>query len=175
MAALTLLLKPSSSPSLSLLFKQSLSTTTTTPTAIVSHIESYHHHHTPNFSNPKLSRNFQWVFLGCPGVGKGTYASRLSNLLGVPHIATDLVFLFMKSCLLLVLFPAKEGMMELQGDDGVAGNPFRPICDGFRRWASGLMCGGYDWRRWRRWFEYGDSNVGGSSGGFGVVRRCWIQ
>lgn len=37
-------------------------------------------------------RNVQWVFLGCPGVGKGTYASRLSNLLGVPHIATgDLV------------------------------------------------------------------------------------
>ncbi|KAJ0744568.1 putative adenylate kinase [Helianthus annuus] len=38
------------------------------------------------------SISFQWVFLGCPGVGKGTYASRLSNLLGVPHIATgDLV------------------------------------------------------------------------------------
>ncbi|MBA0871695.1 hypothetical protein Goshw_029093, partial [Gossypium schwendimanii] len=37
-------------------------------------------------------RNVQWVFLGCPGVGKGTYASRLSNLLGVPHISTgDLV------------------------------------------------------------------------------------
>ncbi|KAK7378603.1 hypothetical protein VNO80_04048 [Phaseolus coccineus] len=37
-------------------------------------------------------RNVQWVFLGCPGVGKGTYASRLCNLLGVPHIATgDLV------------------------------------------------------------------------------------
>ncbi|KAK3407080.1 adenylate kinase 1, chloroplastic [Eucalyptus grandis] len=37
-------------------------------------------------------RNVQWVFLGCPGVGKGTYASRLSVLLGVPHIATgDLV------------------------------------------------------------------------------------
>lgn len=34
----------------------------------------------------------QWVFLGCPGVGKGTYASRLSKLLAVPHIATgDLV------------------------------------------------------------------------------------
>uniref|UniRef100_A0A2N9J7G0 adenylate kinase n=1 Tax=Fagus sylvatica TaxID=28930 RepID=A0A2N9J7G0_FAGSY len=34
----------------------------------------------------------QWVFLGCPGVGKGTYASCLSKLLGVPHIATgDLV------------------------------------------------------------------------------------
>ncbi|XP_058090452.1 adenylate kinase 1, chloroplastic-like isoform X2 [Magnolia sinica] len=37
-------------------------------------------------------RNVQWVFLGCPGVGKGTYAGRLSHLLGVPHIATgDLV------------------------------------------------------------------------------------
>ncbi|GFP89739.1 probable adenylate kinase 1 chloroplastic [Phtheirospermum japonicum] len=37
-------------------------------------------------------RNVQWVFLGCPGVGKGTYAARLSSLLGVPHIATgDLV------------------------------------------------------------------------------------
>ncbi|XP_030450854.1 probable adenylate kinase 6, chloroplastic [Syzygium oleosum] len=37
-------------------------------------------------------RNHQWVFLGCPGVGKGTYASRLSSLIGVPHIATgDLV------------------------------------------------------------------------------------
>ncbi|CDP04334.1 unnamed protein product [Coffea canephora] len=37
-------------------------------------------------------RNVQWVFLGCPGVGKGTYAARLSTLLGVPHISTgDLV------------------------------------------------------------------------------------
>ncbi|KAL5983174.1 hypothetical protein ACLOJK_017257 [Asimina triloba] len=37
-------------------------------------------------------RRVQWVFLGCPGVGKGTYAGRLSQLLGVPHIATgDLV------------------------------------------------------------------------------------
>ncbi|KAJ6799668.1 adenylate kinase 1, chloroplastic-like [Iris pallida] len=37
-------------------------------------------------------RGVQWVFLGCPGVGKGTYASRLSSLLSVPHIATgDLV------------------------------------------------------------------------------------
>ncbi|KAL7109829.1 hypothetical protein ACP275_06G200100 [Erythranthe tilingii] len=42
-------------------------------------------------SNGK-GRNVQWVFLGCPGVGKGTYAARLSTLLGVPHIATgDLV------------------------------------------------------------------------------------
>jgi adenylate kinase len=41
--------------------------------------------------DPK-DRNVQWVFLGCPGVGKGTYASRLCKLLGVPHIATgDLV------------------------------------------------------------------------------------
>ncbi|KAH9314139.1 hypothetical protein KI387_022766 [Taxus chinensis] len=38
------------------------------------------------------ARNIQWIFLGCPGVGKGTYASRLSKLMGIPHIATgDLV------------------------------------------------------------------------------------
>ncbi|KAL6651829.1 hypothetical protein ACP70R_010754 [Stipagrostis hirtigluma subsp. patula] len=37
-------------------------------------------------------RRVQWAFLGCPGVGKGTYASRLSQLLDVPHISTgDLV------------------------------------------------------------------------------------
>lgn len=37
-------------------------------------------------------RNVQWVFLGCPGVGKGTYAGRLSRLIGAPHISTgDLV------------------------------------------------------------------------------------
>ncbi|CAN1747239.1 Adenylate kinase 1, chloroplastic [Linum perenne] len=48
-------------------------------------------HSFPLRQDPK-DRNVQWVFLGCPGVGKGTYASRLSNLLGVPHIATgDLV------------------------------------------------------------------------------------
>ncbi|XVF55404.1 hypothetical protein PTKIN_Ptkin06aG0033400 [Pterospermum kingtungense] len=53
---------------------------------------------TSPFGNYKITRrdpsqrNVQWVFLGSPGVGKGTYASRLSNLLGVPHIATgDLV------------------------------------------------------------------------------------
>ncbi|KAL9268405.1 Adenylate kinase 1, chloroplastic-like protein [Drosera capensis] len=44
-------------------------------------------------SDPKNNnRSIQWVFLGCPGVGKGTYAGKLSSLLGVPHIATgDLV------------------------------------------------------------------------------------
>ncbi|EFJ08810.1 hypothetical protein SELMODRAFT_160613 [Selaginella moellendorffii] len=38
------------------------------------------------------ARSLQWVFLGCPGVGKGTYASRLATTLAVPHIAMgDLV------------------------------------------------------------------------------------
>lgn len=45
------------------------------------------HEPLPLRRDPK-ARNVQWVFLGCPGVGKGTYASRLSNLLGVPHIST---------------------------------------------------------------------------------------
>eukprot|EP00249_Psilotum_nudum_P034777 c54291_g1_i1 orf=230-754(+) len=37
-------------------------------------------------------RGMHWIFLGCPGVGKGTYASRLSKLLNIPHIAMgDLV------------------------------------------------------------------------------------
>ncbi|PNT62113.1 probable adenylate kinase 6, chloroplastic [Brachypodium distachyon] len=46
----------------------------------------------------KDGRRVQWVFLGCPGVGKGTYASRLSQLLDVPHIATgDLVRLALAS------------------------------------------------------------------------------
>lgn len=43
-------------------------------------------------------RGPHWVFLGCPGVGKGTYASRLSKLLDVPHIAMgDLVRQELKS------------------------------------------------------------------------------
>lgn len=34
----------------------------------------------------------RWVFLGAPGVGKGTYCSRLGKYLGVPHISMgDLV------------------------------------------------------------------------------------
>ncbi|KAE8661063.1 Adenylate kinase 1 [Hibiscus syriacus] len=55
--------------------------------------------HAPSlFGNYKITRrdpserNVQWVFLGSPGVGKGTYANRLSTLLGIPHISTgDLV------------------------------------------------------------------------------------
>lgn len=36
--------------------------------------------------------NRRWVFLGCPGVGKGTYASKLAKYLDIPHISTgDLV------------------------------------------------------------------------------------
>ncbi|GJY89815.1 probable adenylate kinase 6, chloroplastic [Tanacetum coccineum] len=47
---------------------------------------------TSSITKSPNGRNVQWVFLGCPGVGKGTYASRLSKLIGVPHIATgDLV------------------------------------------------------------------------------------
>eukprot|EP00250_Pteridium_aquilinum_P000784 c10950_g1_i1 orf=341-1213(-) len=44
-------------------------------------------------SSPSSSRSGpQWIFLGCPGVGKGTYASRLAKFLGIPHIAMgDLV------------------------------------------------------------------------------------
>lgn len=33
-----------------------------------------------------------WVFLGPPGVGKGTYSTRVAEALGIPHIsAGDLV------------------------------------------------------------------------------------
>ena len=33
-----------------------------------------------------------WVFLGPPGVGKGTYSTRVAEALGIPHIAAgDLV------------------------------------------------------------------------------------
>jgi adenylate kinase len=37
-------------------------------------------------------KRINWVFLGAPGVGKGTYASRISKLMKIPHIsAGDLV------------------------------------------------------------------------------------
>ncbi|XP_073043546.1 adenylate kinase-like [Primulina eburnea] len=84
MAAVARLFRSSSSaPSFSL-FRRSLSMVAAAPSPTS---------HQSNTSRTiPAGRNVQWVFLGCPGVGKGTYASRLSDLLGVPHIATgDLV------------------------------------------------------------------------------------
>lgn len=44
------------------------------------------------------SNDLRWVFLGPPGVGKGTYASRIAAALNVPHIAAgDLVRAEIKS------------------------------------------------------------------------------
>lgn len=41
---------------------------------------------------PTAAKAPVWIFLGPPGVGKGTYASRVASALGVPHIAAgDLV------------------------------------------------------------------------------------
>lgn len=61
-------------------------------TAVSDSIESSAFNPSLTFKKDPKNRNVQWIFLGCPGVGKGTYASRLSKLLGVPHIATgDLV------------------------------------------------------------------------------------
>ncbi|XP_047336578.1 adenylate kinase 1, chloroplastic [Impatiens glandulifera] len=87
MAAVNRLLKPSPLSSFAAIsFRRYLSTTAATSPETV---------HRTILHPPRLDskvRNVQWVFLGCPGVGKGTYASRLSTLLGVPHIATgDLV------------------------------------------------------------------------------------
>jgi adenylate kinase len=47
----------------------------------------------PVISSPAASAMVpSWVFLGPPGVGKGTYSSRVADALGVPHIsAGDLV------------------------------------------------------------------------------------
>lgn len=40
----------------------------------------------------EASGSQHWVFLGAPGVGKGTYSTRVAKALGVPHIAAgDLV------------------------------------------------------------------------------------
>ncbi|KAK9061450.1 hypothetical protein SSX86_018631 [Deinandra increscens subsp. villosa] len=88
MAALTRLLKPQFSS----LLTRSLSTYTSAAPEIDSQSSNSTGPPPPITDDPKGSRSFQWVFLGCPGVGKGTYASRLFDLLGVPHIATgDLV------------------------------------------------------------------------------------
>lgn len=41
---------------------------------------------------PSPAKAPAWIFLGPPGVGKGTYSSRVASALGVPHIAAgDLV------------------------------------------------------------------------------------
>ncbi|KAL3536325.1 hypothetical protein ACH5RR_004786 [Cinchona calisaya] len=86
MAAVIRLFRPSSSPFS--LIRRSLSTAAVTEPV---KSQTYPQNHLPPAVDPK-GRNVQWVFLGCPGVGKGTYASRLSTLLSVPHIATgDLV------------------------------------------------------------------------------------
>ncbi|GJX94668.1 adenylate kinase 1, chloroplastic-like protein [Tanacetum coccineum] len=85
MAALTCLVNLTSTIS-DLFVTRSLSTTT----GGVSKIQS-----STNLSDGKGlgSRNFQWVFVGVRGVGEGTYASRLCNLLGVSHVAIgDLVW-----------------------------------------------------------------------------------
>ncbi|KAL8504570.1 hypothetical protein ACS0TY_015946 [Phlomoides rotata] len=83
MAAVARLFRSSSSTSATYFMRRSLSTAAAT--------EIKPQSCPPPRVDPK-GRNVQWVFLGCPGVGKGTYASRLTNLLGVPHIATgDLV------------------------------------------------------------------------------------
>ncbi|KAK9283894.1 hypothetical protein L1049_012149 [Liquidambar formosana] len=90
MAVLKSLLRSRGSTTCSSLtyIRRTLSTASETDLKLSS---SLNHMSLPLRKDPK-GRIVQWVFLGCPGVGKGTYASRLSSLLGVPHIATgDLV------------------------------------------------------------------------------------
>ncbi|XP_031257085.1 adenylate kinase 1, chloroplastic [Pistacia vera] len=88
MAALTRFTKPSS---LSLSNISRAFYFYSSSSADVAHHNPHPQIHHLTRKDPK-DRNVQWVFLGCPGVGKGTYASRLSKFLGVPHIATgDLV------------------------------------------------------------------------------------
>lgn len=44
------------------------------------------------YSSTASADRIEWVFLGPPGVGKGTYASRAAKAFGVAHIATgDLI------------------------------------------------------------------------------------
>ncbi|KAL9228001.1 hypothetical protein vseg_003625 [Gypsophila vaccaria] len=91
MATLTRLSKLSTTPRL---WKSITTTTATTATATTTTTTTTTTRPLQTFSRASdvTARGIQWVFLGCPGVGKGTYASRLSKLLGVPHIATgDLV------------------------------------------------------------------------------------
>lgn len=58
-----------------------------------------------------------WVFLGPPGVGKGTYASRVADALGIAHIsAGDLVRKEMKEQsdlgrkVRLIFWPISQGV-----------------------------------------------------------------
>lgn len=89
MAALSRVSKPSSSFFASI--TRSVYFYSSASAAAEAETKSYLQNHKFTRKDPK-DRNVQWVFLGCPGVGKGTYASRLSKFLGVPHIATgDLV------------------------------------------------------------------------------------
>ncbi|XP_052173045.1 adenylate kinase-like [Diospyros lotus] len=92
MAAMNRLLKPSPiSSSAVASLRRCLSTATASESDARLKSPSYSHGSLHPRADPK-GRNVQWVFLGCPGVGKGTYGSRLCALLGVPHIATgDLV------------------------------------------------------------------------------------
>ncbi|CAN8284927.1 unnamed protein product [Cochlearia groenlandica] len=55
---------------------------------ILRHIRRCRFFTASDLADVSKKRSVQWVFLGFPGVGKGTYASRLSSLLCVPHIAT---------------------------------------------------------------------------------------
>ncbi|EFJ45843.1 adenylate kinase [Volvox carteri f. nagariensis] len=51
-----------------------------------------------SFGTEAAPSSINWVFLGPPGVGKGTYASRVAKAFGVPHIATgDLIRAEIKS------------------------------------------------------------------------------
>eukprot|EP00882_Tetradesmus_deserticola_P034481 GHRQ01039570.1.p1 GENE.GHRQ01039570.1~~GHRQ01039570.1.p1 ORF type:complete len:111 (-),score=37.77 GHRQ01039570.1:185-517(-) len=50
------------------------------------------------YSTSNSNGHIKWVFLGPPGVGKGTYASRISAALDISHIAAgDLVRAEIKS------------------------------------------------------------------------------
>lgn len=87
MAAITRLVRLRRSSSIAKWFSSAVAAETNPESASAFHL---------NLNRPRREdpahRNVQWIFLGCPGVGKGTYASRLCNLLRVPHIATgDLV------------------------------------------------------------------------------------
>lgn len=84
MAAVTRLLRYTSS-SFSIASRRFLSTAAESET--LKNSQLYAQNPLVPRADPK-EKNFQWVFLGCPGVGKGTFASRLCKLLGVPHIAT---------------------------------------------------------------------------------------